>query len=195
METGKQRGHHSQPSKQASPQSAPPVVAQTEAPTQPPPSGGLKNALSGFLNIHVIAEIVVFCVIIGWFSMKNKNLMKHIEDLSERLEEQADVIEKHDMAIKKLSALISGRRTPSGTTPEPTTPSLKRTSPQAPQLPPQLPQLPQLHTMLMTMAAQAAPKHSKTTTLSSIEEVDERPLTEEEIDREISVELAELNNK
>ena len=46
--------------------------------------------------IHIATEIVALMGIIFYFSSKNKKLLSHIEDLSQRLEEQEDLIQKHE---------------------------------------------------------------------------------------------------
>jgi hypothetical protein len=48
-------------------------------------------------------------VIIFYFSSKNKKLLGHIEDLSQRLEEQEDIIQKHELIIKQLVHVINNR--------------------------------------------------------------------------------------
>lgn len=52
--------------------------------------------------IHIAAEIVVLIGITFYFSSKNKKLSDHIEDLSQRLEEQEDLIQKHEQIIRQL---------------------------------------------------------------------------------------------
>ena len=42
--------------------------------------------------IHIAAEILVLVGITFYFSSKNKKLSEHIEDLSQRLEDQEDLI-------------------------------------------------------------------------------------------------------
>jgi len=57
--------------------------------------------------IHVASEIVVLTGITFYFSQKNKKLVGHIEDLSERLEEQEDLIQKHEQVIRKLVEFVN----------------------------------------------------------------------------------------
>ena len=52
--------------------------------------------------IHIATEIVVLIGITFYFSSKNKKLLSHIEDLSQRLEDQEDLIQKHEQIIKQL---------------------------------------------------------------------------------------------
>jgi Txe/YoeB family toxin of Txe-Axe toxin-antitoxin module len=57
--------------------------------------------------IHIIAEAVVFIGITLYFTQKNKKLMNHINDLMQRLEDQEDIIQKHEQMIVKLSNIVS----------------------------------------------------------------------------------------
>ena len=59
--------------------------------------------------IHIVTEIIAGIVIIFYFSSKNKKLLGHIEDLSQRLEEQEDIIQKHELIIKQLVHAINNR--------------------------------------------------------------------------------------
>ena len=56
--------------------------------------------------IHIASEIVVVIGITFYFNQKNKKLMGHIQDLSQRIEEQEDLLQKHDQIIKKLAESI-----------------------------------------------------------------------------------------
>jgi hypothetical protein len=56
---------------------------------------------------HVATEIVVLLGITFYFSSKNKKLLEHIEDLSQRLEDQEDSIQKHDQIIKQLVQIVN----------------------------------------------------------------------------------------
>jgi outer membrane biosynthesis protein TonB len=59
--------------------------------------------------IHIVTEIIAIAVIIFYFSSKNKKLLGHIEDLSQRLEDQEDIIQKHEQIIKQLVQAINNR--------------------------------------------------------------------------------------
>ena len=59
--------------------------------------------------IHIVTEIIAAIVIIFYFSSKYKKLLGHIEDLSQRLEEQEDIIQKHELIIKQLVQAINNR--------------------------------------------------------------------------------------
>ena len=56
--------------------------------------------------VHIASEVVVAIGLVFYFSQKNKKLMSHIEDLAQRLEEQEDIIQKHDQMIQRLAAMI-----------------------------------------------------------------------------------------
>ena len=57
--------------------------------------------------IHIATEIVALIGIIFYFSSKNKKLLEHIEDLSQRLEDQEDLIQKHEQIIRQLVQAVN----------------------------------------------------------------------------------------
>mgnify|MGYP000583589285 CR=1 FL=1 len=70
--------------------------------------------------IHIATEIVVLIGLTFYFSSKNKKLMEHIEDLSQRLEDQEDLIQKHEQIIRQLvQAVNTNQQPPSSPTPQP----------------------------------------------------------------------------
>jgi hypothetical protein len=60
--------------------------------------------------IHIATEIVVMMGIIFYFSSKNKKLLEHIEDLSQRLEDQEDLIQKHEQIIRQLVQAVNNKK-------------------------------------------------------------------------------------
>ena len=56
--------------------------------------------------IHIVSEIVIILGITFYFTQKNKKLMNHINDLTQRIEEQEDILQKHEQIITKLSSMI-----------------------------------------------------------------------------------------
>ena len=52
--------------------------------------------------VHILSEVVVLVGLTFYFNQKNKKLMAHIEDLAQRVEEQEDLLQKHDQIIKQL---------------------------------------------------------------------------------------------
>ena len=60
--------------------------------------------------IHIATEIVALIGIIFYFSSKNKKLLEHIEDLSQRLEDQEDLIQKHEQIIRQLVQAVNTKR-------------------------------------------------------------------------------------
>lgn len=56
--------------------------------------------------IHIVSEIVIILGITFYFTQKNKKLMNHINDLTQRIEEQEDILQKHEQMITKLSSMI-----------------------------------------------------------------------------------------
>ena len=67
----------------------------------------LKGLLENKQIVHVVAEILVFVCVFVFVSQKTKKIMNHVNDLAQRVEDQEDVIQKHEQEIKELKALIS----------------------------------------------------------------------------------------
>ena len=61
--------------------------------------------------IHIVSEVVVVVALTFYFNQKNKKLMAHIEDLAQRVEEQEDLLQKHEQIIKQLVDHISKQQT------------------------------------------------------------------------------------
>lgn len=57
--------------------------------------------------VHIVSEVVVLVGLTFYFNQKNKKLMAHIEDLAQRIEEQEDLLQKHDQIIKQLVDHVS----------------------------------------------------------------------------------------
>ena len=81
--------------------------------------------------IHIATEIVVLIGIIFYFSSKNNKLLDHIEDLSQRLEDQEDLIQKHEQIIRQLVQAVNNRGHPPSTSP-PKPKDVKRKKTQSP---------------------------------------------------------------
>jgi hypothetical protein len=56
--------------------------------------------------VHIASEVVVLIGLTFYFSQKNKKLMGHIEDFALRLEEQDDIIQKHEQLIQRLANAV-----------------------------------------------------------------------------------------
>lgn len=59
------------------------------------------------MMVHIVSEVVVLVGLTFYFNQKNKKLMAHIEDLAQRIEEQEDLLQKHDQIIKQLVDHVS----------------------------------------------------------------------------------------
>ena len=57
--------------------------------------------------IHIASEIIIIIGISFYFSQKNKKLMGHINDLIQRIEDQEDIIQKHEQLINNLNNAIN----------------------------------------------------------------------------------------
>ena len=58
--------------------------------------------------IHVATEIVVLIGVSFYFNQKIKRLTSQFDDLTQRVSEQDDIIQKHEAIIKKLVDTING---------------------------------------------------------------------------------------
>ena len=57
--------------------------------------------------VHIASEVVVLLGLTFYFNQKNKKLMGHIEDLAQRLEEQEDLLQKHEQVIRRMLEFIN----------------------------------------------------------------------------------------
>ena len=57
--------------------------------------------------IHIVSEVIVLTGIIYYFSYKNKKLMTCIQELTDRLNTQEDMIKKQNQIIKELSDKVN----------------------------------------------------------------------------------------
>ena len=57
--------------------------------------------------IHIASEIVALVGLTFYFNQKNKKLLGHIENLSQKIEEQEDLLQKHEHVIKKMVEFIN----------------------------------------------------------------------------------------
>lgn len=92
----------------------------------------MPNLLENKQLIHIATEVVALIALIFYFSSKNKKLMQYIEDLSQRLEDQEDLIQKHEQIIRQLVQAVNAqngnqpqpsRSQPSGSQPSRSQPS------------------------------------------------------------------------
>jgi hypothetical protein len=59
--------------------------------------------------LHVAGEVVILLGVTYFFTQKHKKVMAHVEDLAQRLEEQDEMIQKHEQVIRKLVETINSR--------------------------------------------------------------------------------------
>jgi hypothetical protein len=62
--------------------------------------------------IHIASEIVALVGLTFYFNQKNKKLMGHIENLAQKIEEQEDLLQKHEHIIKKMLEFMNDQNTP-----------------------------------------------------------------------------------
>ncbi len=60
--------------------------------------------------VHIASEVVVLLGLTFYFNQKNKKMMGHIEDLAQRLEDQEDLLQKHEQVIKNLVTFINNQQ-------------------------------------------------------------------------------------
>ena len=60
------------------------------------------NLLENKQLMHITAEVIVVIGIIYYINQKNKALSKDIDKLVQRIEEQEDIIQRHEQLIKRL---------------------------------------------------------------------------------------------
>jgi hypothetical protein len=75
--------------------------------------------------IHIASEIIVLLGITFYFNQKNKKMMSHIHDLSQKIEEQEDILQKHEQVIKKLVEFIRKLEESSNTLPSYSLPNIQ----------------------------------------------------------------------
>lgn len=60
--------------------------------------------------IHIATEIVIFAGVIYYFNQKNEKLLSQIQDLFHKMEEQEELLQRHEEIIKKMAALINEQK-------------------------------------------------------------------------------------
>jgi prefoldin subunit 5 len=134
--------------------------------------------------IRIIAEVLVFIGICYYFNSKNTKTLKHIEDLSQRLEEQEDENEKMRNTISALTNSVDElTRTISSQKPEPFKPKLASVRKQ-----PVIIDIKQAPVFETNTPKPTVEKNVEKTTPILIEEI-------EDLDTELESELGELSEK
>jgi hypothetical protein len=62
-----------------------------------------KNEIDTKQIIHIASEVVVLIGLVWYFNSKNKNLLGHIEELSQRIEDQEEHIQKLETTLQQMS--------------------------------------------------------------------------------------------
>ena len=70
--------------------------------TPTPAVSGFKSILGNKDAIRIVVEIVTLLSICYYFNSKYANTLKHIEDLSQRIEDQDDIIENNSKTLTSL---------------------------------------------------------------------------------------------
>lgn len=66
----------------------------------------MKKLIDNKHIVHIVAEIVVLIGLVFYFSSKNNRLVSYIEELTLRVEEQEDIINKHGSMITQLTNMV-----------------------------------------------------------------------------------------
>ena len=162
-----------------------------------------KSVISSFMStstLHVVGEIIALTGVVIYFSQKNSTLMKHIDELAARIEEQEDTIQKHEELLNKI---VSNMKKTCGVppTPQPVAPK-PQPKPQAkPQAKPK-PTAPQVAHVFTAVPPQVFNLSIPTShSLDVLEEYNNTGITEiqeneteEDLDNEIHEELSELQS-
>ena len=59
--------------------------------------------------VHIATEIIALVGLTFYFNQKNKKLLGRIEDLTKKVEEQNDLIQKHEHIIKKMIEFMNAQ--------------------------------------------------------------------------------------
>ena len=140
------------------------------------------------LMVHIVSEVVVVVGLAFYFNQKNKKLLAHIEDLAQRVEEQEDLLQKHDQMLRKVFDHINQQQMQQKVKAIPTLPPVNREKPKfRPKHKPRKKPVSVLKkpSVRVSFAADPVSKVSDSDTGSSSED-------ESDLDAEIAEELGEL---
>ena len=142
--------------------------------------------------IHIGTEVVVLVGLTFYFSQKNKKLIGHIEDLAQRVEDQEDMLQKHEQIIRKLVETINNR--PPTPTPTPTHQAYQKPKKvpvsrhrSAPLQVPQRPKSPP-----KKISFNESPSFEQLPSSSEEEDEEDEEEDDDDLDSEIQAELEEL---
>lgn len=159
--------------------------------------------------IHIITEVVVLLGITMYFSNKNKRLQSLIEELSQRIEEQDDQIQKMQNVLQQVvnqqNMLKQKVDTPVEKKKKTVTiqdikpkvvkkPVVVSKEPQVQSQSPQPPQPPANLANLLTGMMGLRPAFSPNIEVVP-EETDEPDISDDELDEELEDEISEMNNE
>jgi hypothetical protein len=105
--------------------------------------------------VHIASEVVVLLGLTFYFNQQNKKLMGHIEDLVQRIEDQEDLLQKHEEVIKKLVEYVNQQQSVMKSTPQQVVPTQVQQQVQT-QVPTQVP--PQQYKSVLKNVEKSSPK-------------------------------------
>ena len=143
-----------------------------------------ENIVNKQQMIHMAAEVVILISVIFYFSQKNRKLSNQIEDLIQRVEEQENMIVKHEEIINKMAAYINATQQ--------TRISPAPRNKQAPVVQAPVVQAPVVQAPVVIETTELPVEHTLITEIS-IDQENKNELSEN-LDEELAEELQELTN-
>jgi hypothetical protein len=149
------------------------------------------------LMIHIVSEVAVIVGLTFYFNQKNKKLMAHIEDLSQRIEEQEDLLQKHEQIIKQIVGFINTQQTANQSRPSVSTHLIHKPPPNPPPPKRHTKKLPKVLSKQPTLLKEPPSSPPLRVSFANVSEtlaevVDNDNETEEDLDAELREELGDL---
>ena len=142
--------------------------------------------------IHIASEILILLGLTFYFNQKNKKLLGYIEDLSQRVETQEDLLQKHEEIIKKLVDYINNIQKSENIVKT----TVQKPKSKSPLIPSTLPTPPTRQAPTVRQARQAPLSPPSSLKSSKVTFQQENELDEDsDLDAELSEELEELNEQ
>jgi len=157
--------------------------------------------------IHIVGEVVILSAVVIYFHLQNQKLTNQIKEIVKKLEEQDELLKKHDVILQRLlTANVQGFQNPGPILRQPQQHMrqmpLQQTAQAQAQAPPPPPAPVQKEIPIRQVKKEIKKVETKPVVLNldtSIKEVEEEEEdeseTEEDLDEEIANELKELEKE
>ena len=151
--------------------------------------------------IHIVGEVVILSAVVIYFHLQNQKLTSHIKEIVKKLEEQDELLKKHDVILQRLltanvqSFQNPGRQQVPQFQEQPMRPQAPQFQerPQAPQTPQPTRQQPKTEIKIKKVETKPVALNLDTSIKEVEVEVEEDETeNEEDLDQEIAKELEEL---